>query len=791
LLNYRQLGINYGENVEFQLRREQVILCPQTVGLLYGQAAPTTTYEPGTRPQLEQVVQQATADCATGQEKALALMRFCRDLRKTGPVAPWTEYVFGGTEEEMIAKPEILCETLGRLLVALCEVAGIPARLVMHDLGGHICTEVLVDGHWGYIDPRCGIYFRKEDGALASVWEIWENPEIIYQQSDEVKADVSDQWSWSLRAWKCARMYFSVNEVNGFENYSLSDASRFSYEQKSYAEAEADGLMDINADYVQMAQTALGLSGEGRAVDWKAQQLKKIDIANRNDGFSHFFGRPGMTKETLLADNVDPLAGSNAGILVWGLGPGSVFCYETKVGQIFGEGLLEEQRALLRSGDLEVHENVMNLIEEGPGPLSMAIERAHEHGLKILARLEMNHEYGPPKDDNWMWVAFVGDLNKQHPEYRIGGSVLLDFKHKQVRDFKLAILREAAEAGCDGVSMDFAVYPPFFEVADPDLMTQFVADVRAMLDEVGQKQGRRLELMTRVPACDSLELGLDWRAWMEKGLVDYMAPTHRHAPDYFDIRVEEFVAKGVETGVKVYPTIWQALGFVDTDQRPSDEASGRRRHDKPKTKGMYCAQALLFHRVGVDGVQLGIGEDQFRTKPWLNDLADPDKLMYADKHYMVDPIAIRPGTFELEREGHLFVGEHRVGLRLGDDVAAAAEAGYSVSAEMVVYCRPLEDGERLSIQVNGNGPAEIAGDSEEERARRGTESFDPSKGGHEKFLFEREWWRRGEHKLSVPARWWKLQDNEIDLVYSTESKAVEIPLSVTWIDLLLNYEQKQ
>ena len=42
-------------------------------------------------------------------------------------------------------------------------------------------------------------------------------------------------------------------------------------------------------------------------------------------------------------------------------------------------------------------------------------------------------------------------------------------------------------------------------------MTQFVRDVRAMLDEEGKKQNRRLELMARVP-CDKAprsRLGLE------------------------------------------------------------------------------------------------------------------------------------------------------------------------------------------------------------------------------------------------------------------------------------------
>lgn len=788
LLNYEQLGINYGDNVEFQLRQELVVLCPQTEALLYGDFTPTKVrYQRGSRPELEQVVTRVTEGCATDFQRALAIMRFCRDLHKSASDRPFSQYVYGGTEEQMIAKPEILCETLSRLMVALCEVAGMPGRLVMHVLGGHITTEILADGQWAYIDPRCGMYFLKADGTPASVRELWRDPSIIRAQSEAVKAEVSDQWSWSPRAWKCENMYFEPREINGFQNYSLADAGRYRYGQLSHAQAEADGLMEINPRYVATARKALGLVPEGYRAQWGERPLRKIDIAYRHDGFSIFYKEPTMDRKELQERYIDPLAGTNASTLVWGLGPGSVFCYETKVGEIFGEGLSERERGLLREGDLWVHENVMALVKEGPGPLRVAVERSHELGIKILARLEMNHEYGPADPDNWMWVSLVGKLNKEHPEYRIGKSVLLDFKHKEVRDFKLAIFREALEAGVDGISADFAVYPPFFEVPDCEIMTGFVRELRALLDEFGERRGKRLEFMARVPAYGYMELGLDWKTWMREGLVDVIVPTHRRPSDYFDIRVEEFVDLGVETGVRVYPTVWQALGFVNTDQEPSDNATGRRRYDKPKTRGMYFAQALLFHRAGVDGIQLGFSEDQWRGNPWMNDLADPDKVLVADKHYMVDPVSMRPGSFHLERDGGQWRGEKALSLRIADDIPEARRRGHEAQARVVVYCRPLEASEQLAVYVNGNGPLVIRGDSEEEGARRGAAVVDPAKGEHETFIFDKDWWRRGEHSLAADAGWWRLGKNDIRVVYSCSGQIAEPPMSITWLDVILDY----
>lgn len=790
LLNYNQLKINYGENVEYQLRREQVILCTQTADFLYSEFTPTSVkYKKGTRPELEKVVTDITAKYETEREKALAIMRFCRDLYKRKTDTLSSHYVYGGTEEQLIEKPEELCETLGRLMVALCEVAGMPGRIVMHDIGGHICSEILIDGHWGYIDPRTGIYFLKEDGSIASVRDLCHDPSIINHQSCDVKKDVSDQWTWEYRAWKCQNMYFCPDEVNGFQNYSLNDAKRYNYSQLSTKEVTEAGLFVINKQYVSVARDVFGLSMDWDKTNWGIRELKNIPIAYRHDGFSLYFRESLINRSFLEQNYVNCFENTNAKTLIWGLGPGSVFCYETKIGQIFGEGLNENELAMLRSGDRWVNKNVMNLINEG-GPLNIAVERSHKLGLEIFARLEMNHEYGPASSDNWMWVGFVGDFNKRHPEYRIGKSVLLDFKHKEVRDFKISILREAAEIGVDGISMDFAVYPPFFENPDTLMMTQFVRDVRTMLNEVGKRQGRHIKLMVRVPFEKYMGIGLDWKTWMKEKLIDIIVPTHYRPSTHFDIRIEEFVDLAKKTGVLVYPTLWQALGFVTTDPDPSDEETGRRRYDKPKTPEMFYAQALLFYRSGADGLQLGFASDQWITKSWLNELAEPEKVEYADKQYMVDPIQLQPGTFKLIKDGENYIGERTVGLRIGDNIPEACKKGFDMTSILVVYMRALYAGEKLEIYINGNGPVIISGDSDLEKERRNIIAIDPRTQDHSTFIFEKDWWKRGMHEISVDVNWWRLKENEIKIRYSKTSDEIINPLSISWIDLLLDYHRK-
>ncbi|MEA3401600.1 MAG: hypothetical protein U9R79_10205 [Armatimonadota bacterium] len=790
LLNYEQLAVNYGENVEFQLRRQQVILCPQTVDVLYSAFTPTETdYREGSRPELEAVVAEVTADCETERERALALMRFCRDLYKRDDRA-WDEHVFGGTEEQLIAKGERLCECLGRLYVALCEIAGIPGRIVMHDIGGHITAEVLIGGDWAYVDPRCGVYCLKPDGSFASVWEIWQDPGLLRRQTEEVRAEVSDLWTWEERVTKCEQRYFHPLEVNGFQNYSLADAERYQYRQLTHDEAKQAGLYHINERYRALAERTFGLAGDGLPPPWRERELRRIPLAYRNDGFSQWFREPPMTREIVEQRLIDPFEGSDVGILVWGLGPGSVFCFDTEVGEVFGEPLTEEQWEMMRTGDRWVYENVTGLIEAGHGPLQIAVERGHELGLKVFARLEMQHEYGPADPEHWMWVAFVGSLNKDHPEYRIPGRVHLDFKHQEVRDFKLAILREAVEAGADGLSLDFVVYPPYFEEPDAEIMTGFMREIRAMADEVGEAQGREVEIMARVPFRGCQNIGLDPEAWMREGLVDYLVVSHLRPRDFFDIRIGDFVELGRETGCQVYGCLWHSLGFVTTDLNPKDEDAGLRRYDKPKTRGMYYAQALMLHRAGADGIQIAMSAGEWRKRPWFNDLADPEKLVHADKHYMADVGPHIPVEFPPPDDGRA-AATRSVLLRIGDDLPAARQAGHSASAELLFYCRALQPGEALEVYVNGSGPLTVSGDDQAERQRAEAELVDLRSDRREDFVYEREWWKRGEHRLQTPPEWWRLEDNVIRLVYSADQTAAEAPLTIAWIDLLIDYDSAE
>ena len=195
----RRLIATWKKNVSFAYRPEQVdwrigedayLLVAETAEALYGPGPwDELDYTPGSRPVLESILRdQLKLDPGTPDaEKALAIMRFSRDIRLSAP----EEYdIFhGGTEEEVIKKSSAMCNEQTRVMIRLAQISGLAARYVGHITGDHGCPEVKIDGQWAYFDIR-GHYYHKPDGRVASIWQLKCDPALIERQTAEAAKDI-------------------------------------------------------------------------------------------------------------------------------------------------------------------------------------------------------------------------------------------------------------------------------------------------------------------------------------------------------------------------------------------------------------------------------------------------------------------------------------------------------------------------------------------------------------------------------------------------------------------------
>ena len=261
LTNLAYMHAAFGDNVEYERLFHQTLLCPETIEYLYTPPTPVS-YKVGSRPILERAVEEATRGCTTECGKVIGLMSYIRDLKeKSGG----RDYFYGGTEEELIKKGERYCERVARLMCALCEIAGLNARIIFHLTGGHLTNEVFADGKWRYVDPRFGLFYVDGEGQMLSVVELMRNPDVMLNQPEWVYEYGSKEYTHEFMMNENHNLYLRINEVQLYGEYSLSDSDKYHYEwmpsgiynipersevYKGYAKARLDYI--DNPDVVSM-----------------------------------------------------------------------------------------------------------------------------------------------------------------------------------------------------------------------------------------------------------------------------------------------------------------------------------------------------------------------------------------------------------------------------------------------------------------------------------------------------------------------------------------------------------
>jgi hypothetical protein len=236
----RVLGF-YGEpgGVDVEVIEDQVILNAASREHLYGDFTPRELrYVRGSRPMLEAIVDGCVRPGMSDRDKALALMRRVRDNQDHGLAAPTLFY--GGDEEDLLKRGAIMCNEVSRLYVCLCQIAGLPARLHGTHISGHMMTEVLIDGRWGWIDPMKGMAAVTDRDLPASVWDLMQDPRLFERQPasfwDEVRPPnilfgdrQRDPRNLALAMAMFRDAYFHPREAQALGNYFVWEHARYTY----------------------------------------------------------------------------------------------------------------------------------------------------------------------------------------------------------------------------------------------------------------------------------------------------------------------------------------------------------------------------------------------------------------------------------------------------------------------------------------------------------------------------------------------------------------------------------
>ncbi|MHC4714886.1 MAG: transglutaminase domain-containing protein [Planctomycetota bacterium] len=237
----RVLG-SYGEDggVDVEIIAGMLLLNSKTAEYIYeGDFTPRTiAYKPGSRPLLEKTLVPILTEGMIQREKALAIMRRCRDNRDRGlKGGDWS----GGSEEELLKRGAIMCNEISRVFVCLCQIAGLRARVMCSHISGHMMAEVEVDGSWWWVDPMHGCYCFNDDGSYASTWDLMRDPALFERQTKAQLADLrptgpfhyhtpeADDVNRAFQMAKNRDCYFHPKEAIAIGNYHVSDMHKYTF----------------------------------------------------------------------------------------------------------------------------------------------------------------------------------------------------------------------------------------------------------------------------------------------------------------------------------------------------------------------------------------------------------------------------------------------------------------------------------------------------------------------------------------------------------------------------------
>jgi hypothetical protein len=298
-------------------------------------------------------------------------------------------------------------------------------------------------------------------------------------------------------------------------------------------------------------------------------------------------------------------------------------------------------------------------------------------------------------------------------------SVAFDYSRAEVRTYYLETLREACRRyDLDGVELDWLRFPDLFRKGEVDvaIMTAFVRDVRAVLDETAKRRGHPLRLLARVPVTpeQALSIGLDVEAWLKAGWLD--AVIAGPGTSFSSCPLERWVDLAHRHGVPVY-------GSMERQNRNNVP-----RYGSPET--LRAAIATLWEK-GADGLYFFnfYIRDEMQL---LDEFADRALLAGLPKEYFLEsggdgdltksggplPLALKPGT------------PATVHLVIADDPAKAKEAsleilfkseGETAAPAITLNGQPLQ--EMKSTRVKEGFTLTLSSAALKPSLKRGTNDF--------------------------------------------------------------------
>ncbi len=265
-------------------------------------------------------------------------------------------------------------------------------------------------------------------------------------------------------------------------------------------------------------------------------------------------------------------------------------CYPSKVGHIPGEGTVDFSGGAHGT----FVKAVEGLIKKGVNPLQVAREAARTQGAEFHVMVRpAGWKAAIPYEE-----TFNSPFYEAHPEWRCVDrdgtpTMHMSYAVPEVRRQVLAIFRETLELQPEGVGLLFNRGMPMilwedafsarFEklhhadaraVPEDDprilalratIMTEFITEIRALLDDTARAQGRKerykISLGTFSTEADNRKFGFDLPTWIQRNLVDDLGVAwfaHHTSFAQPDMAYYSRITAGTKVGVYPFVISWKS-----------------------------------------------------------------------------------------------------------------------------------------------------------------------------------------------------------------------------------------
>ena len=383
---------------------------------------------------------------------------------------------------------------------------------------------------------------------------------------------------------------------------------------------------------------------------WCSTMMRRCSGRRRRTGTSRFV-RDWLDRETAFVP---------CNTFVFLAATPDVCTYATKVGETFGARFGEDFREGWAKG-------IRGLQAEGTDALEVVTQHLHAKGMEVLAAVRMNDTHHRSLDlKNPLCSRFAAG----HPEYVIRqpdgrtNETALDYSHAEVREHRLAIMREIVnDYDVDGLELNFVRWAKHFPRdrgrEKAGIMTAFVGKIRKMMDAAARKRGRdELTLGVRVPesvaAC--WLAGVDIEAWVERGWIDYVVVSTWNNTDP-QLRVDGFTKftkpAGVETIVVMGNMIGAIWGGAPTILNRDVAMSAKHGNGyigmlitEAEARGAaanyyaWGADSISFWNVGIHfgGEATATPQQRDRIRRWTRAVQSPERVNAGPRHYHYLPM---------------------------------------------------------------------------------------------------------------------------------------------------------